>query len=137
MPVHMLQILAVLKSPIGDGSHGRGDADRTDAASVESAFRQELYTFVQDNTLQVSAVLEYPTAQCINNGTLRVYMHIRLHKMIAILHVRKAVFEGKRNFSRNIMANVNDIPTKEAYPAIIISSCIKAVEPTISLTAAK
>lgn len=35
------------------------------------------------------------------------------------------------------MANVNPIPTIDAYPAIMISSCIKAVEPTISLTAAR
>ena len=62
---------------------------------------------------------------------------IMMARMMAIPQTKNVTFVGKRNLSRNIMANVNPIPTIDAYPAIMISSCIKAVEPTISLTAAR
>ena len=72
-----------------------------------------------------------------NTGTLRVCMQIRLQRINAMQQVSNEVLEAKRNFNRNMMVNVSDMPTIEAYPAIIISSRSKAVEPAISLTAAK
>jgi hypothetical protein len=83
--------------------------------------------------LKIPAIKQVMTSK----GILRVYIHIRLQMIMAIQQVIKDVLEENRNFSRNIMLNVNAIPTMEAYPAIMISSCIKAREPTISLTAAK
>jgi len=60
-----------------------------------------------------------------------------LPAIIAMQQVRNADFDEKRNFSLNIIAKVSDIPAKEAYPAIMISSCSNAKEPVISLTDAR
>jgi len=83
--------------------------------------------------LKMPAIKETATSK----GTLWVYILIRLLTIRAMQHVINEVLDEKRNFNLNIMVKVNAIPTIEAYPTIIISSCIKAVEPTISLTAAR
>ena len=88
---------------------------------------------------KVPHILKNPAIKQVatSMGTLVVFMQIRLQAIIAEQQISRDVLEVKRNLSRNMIANVSAMPAMEAYPAIMISSCISAVEPTISLTAAK
>ncbi|WP_245797144.1 hypothetical protein [Bacteroides luti] len=64
-------------------------------------------------------------------------MQIKLQTIIPVAQVSKVGFDAKRNFNRNITQKTNANPTSEAAPAIVISSRLKEVEPTISLTTAR
>ncbi len=60
--------------------------------------------------LKIPATKEVATSK----GTLEVCMQIRLHTIRTMQHVSSDTLELNRNFRRNMMANVRDIPTREA-----------------------
>lgn len=87
----------------------------------------------------VAHILNHPAKKQVvtSTGTEDVWAQIILAAIKAMQHIDNATRLEYRNFSRNMTAKFIDIPISWAYPAMRISSCIRAVVPTMSEAAAR
>ncbi len=87
----------------------------------------------------VACILNHPATKqtATRSGIESVLAHIRLAAISTAPDTRSWVRVEKRNLIRSMTAKFIAIPTSDAYPAISISSCIRAVVPTMSEAAAR
>lgn len=81
----------------------------------------------------VACILNHPATRQVvtKTGTLVVEAHMILAAISTKADTRSWVRVENLNFTRNITAKLIDMPISKAYPAIRMSSCIRAVVPTM------
>ena len=87
----------------------------------------------------VACILNQPATKQVptSRGTLVVWAHITLAAISTAADTSNCNRVENLNFIRNMTAKLMARPTMEAYPAIRMSSCIRAVVPTMSMAAAR
>ena len=88
---------------------------------------------------RVACILNHPATKhtVTIRGTEVEQAHTMLATMSTMAADRSCARLEKRNLKRNITAKFMDMPMSEAYPIIRMSSCIRAVVPTMSEAAAR